>query len=140
MKDMGSEIVNTDYIDGLIAKVEAATSTAELEAYAADLLQPISGQLAGIQAQIEYLAPFLALLSPPTLPEIITWVTKLITAQIAPQVEAYTKCVAQAAIIAQKLAQAEQAVEKAKARIAAMQNKADALKSKAQKATSAIGV
>jgi hypothetical protein len=147
MQDMGSGIINTDYIDGLIAKLEAATSEEELTKYAEDALGPLTGQLAGIKAQIEYLAPFLALLNPPTLAEVITWLTKFITAQIAPQVQAHAKCLAQVAVVTSEIQRAQAAIEKARVRIAQtkskvklLENKAASAKAKAKKVSGTIGL
>jgi len=121
----GATIINTAHIQALIDKIDTATNTDDLEAYAQEAIKPIEDQIAWIRYYIELLAPLLALLNPPTIDpgKIVTWITDLIAAQIAPQVVAYHNYVEQLATITAKLDQVRSAVNNAQARIDHLANK-----------------
>lgn len=115
----GTELIAEQYIDALIARINAALNLSDLQQAVEDGVQPITGQLEVIAWEIQMLAPLLALLNPPTIDptKIVTWITDFIAAQIAPQVAAYHKHVAQLAALTAKVAQIESAVERARERI-----------------------
>jgi hypothetical protein len=119
MPGPGATLINTAQIQALIDKINTATNTDDLEAYAQEALAPIENQIAWIRYYIELLAPLLALLNPPTIDpaKIVTWITEFITAQIAPQVEAYGHYVEQLATITAKLDEVRAAANNARQRI-----------------------
>ena len=119
MNAQGSEIVNTAFFDGLVDKVNSATSTAELQKHVNSAFGALSAHKAAILTQVENLAPWLELLSLPAAnpAEIVTWLGKLVTAQIAPQVAAATTYAAQVTATVSKAAELATAVRNAEQRL-----------------------
>lgn len=115
----GSEIVNTAYFDGLVARVNAATSTAELQSHVNDAFASLSAQKAAVTAQLTSLAPYVELLTLPAAnpAEIVTWLGKLATSLVAPQVAAATTYTAQLSAMTAKVADLTAAVQSAEQRL-----------------------
>lgn len=118
MVPQGSQTTDTAYIDNLIARVNKTDLCADLQAVANEAMASLQAHVAATEAQIKALLPFQALLQLPTdLPSLLTWVQKLVAAQIAPQVVSYTTHTAQLAALITKIGQLAAAVETAASRI-----------------------
>jgi hypothetical protein len=115
MNGQGTQIVNTALFDSLIAKINAAKNAVDLTRYVDQVMEPVHAQLSYVQAEIDRLAPFLALLNPPTTDpiKIVEWITKLIGLNIQPQVQAYYSYVSQIALLTAKVTQLEAAIRSA---------------------------
>lgn len=120
----GSEIVNTAYFDKLIDRVNSATSTAELQSHVNDAFGSLSAHKSAVLAQIEYLTPYLALLTLPAAnpAEIVIWLGKLVTSLVAPQVAAAATYATQLTTLTAKVTDLTSAVQSAEQRL---KNKAE---------------
>jgi hypothetical protein len=118
MNPQGSQILNIDQIDNLIAQINAAPSCEELQVSVTACLTSLGSIKAIILAQIEAKALFLDLLTPPTanLTKIVTWITDFITAFIGPEVAAYYTYAAQLALLLEKIVELETAISNAQSR------------------------
>lgn len=120
MLEQGTELVNTDYFDSLIDKINSATNAAELQIYINEAFPSLAAQKTAITAQIKSLAPFLELAKTPSAAVlgggangIVSWITKLISASILPQITAYENYAAQMTLLVEKISKLEAAVSNA---------------------------
>lgn len=97
MNAQGSLIVDTAYFDSLTARINAATSGAELQRLVDDAFPSVQAQVSAVHAQIAALAPALELLSlnPASLPSVITFIQKLVTEILTPYLQPYITYTAQ---------------------------------------------
>lgn len=121
MNAQGSQIVNAAYFDGLVDKIDSATSTAELQKHVNSAFGALAAHKSAALAQVSALAPYLELLTLPTAnpTAIVTWLQKLVAAQIAPQVAAATTYAAQITATAAKVTALTTAVQNAEQRLKA---------------------
>jgi len=115
----GSAVINTAYFDSLVDRLNSAVDISDLQDTVDDAFGSLSAHKAAVMAQIEALAPFLALLNPPTIDpsKIVTWITSLITTQIAPQVQVYTQYATEIAMLTSKVGELTSAVSAAEQRL-----------------------
>lgn len=115
MNGQGTSPINTAMFDSLIAKINAAKNAVDLTRYVNQAMAPVNAQVSYVQAEIDRLAPFLALLDPPGADplKIVEWITKLIGVNIQPQVQAYYTYVQMIAQLTAKVAQLEAAIRSA---------------------------
>ena len=119
MHGQGSGPVNTAMIDSLIARINAAKGPADLQRYASQAMEPINAQIGFVQGKLNELAPFMALMQLPGAnpAEIVTWLGKLATAMIGPQMTAYTNYAAALPQLLAKFSELEAAIRDAERRI-----------------------
>ena len=118
MTPQGTSLVDTTYIDNLIARASSVSLCSDLQQLATAAMASLQAHVTALEGQISLLLPFQALLEVPTdLGSALTWIEKLIAAQIQPAVTAYTNAVEQLAQITVKIAQLVSALEGAAARI-----------------------
>lgn len=78
-------VVNVEYIDSLVAQIEAVNTCEKLQEVAAKALESLNAQLADMQAKLDEFAPLIELLTAPTDPQkVIAWIQKLIDKVIRP--------------------------------------------------------
>lgn len=118
MNPQGSQIVNTEVFDRLIASIDAVDSPVELQSLVDDAAGAITPVQAAITAQLAKVAPLAALLSPPASPDaVVTWVGNFITDFLTPLAAPAVTLPAQAALLTSKSAEVAAAVDRARARI-----------------------
>ena len=77
-------------ISNLKEQLENCSSCAELQEAQAAVMAALNAQLAGIQSQIEKLAPLLTLLELPSDPmQILTWAQKVVNSLVMPALAPY---------------------------------------------------
>lgn len=81
--------INVDYILTLKEQVSKCTSCAELQEASAKIVKALQEQLQGMLDQMAVLEPILALLSPPSIDDIVTWVADFIKAVLEPMIKPY---------------------------------------------------
>ncbi len=120
MIKQGTAIVNTEHLDSLIDRVNAATDAADLQKVSKEATDMITAQSAAIGQQLTALAPMLQLLEVPKSPvEVVTWAKKFIDSYLGPVLKPYTTYPAQLAILSAKGAQLTSAVSSAASRLEA---------------------
>lgn len=112
-------VVNDKYFDDLVARIDAVDQPAQLQALVDQTVPSFQAQKDQITAQIDKLAPFLALATIPAAnpAAIVTWITDFVTASVAPQVEAHANQVAQLAQTSAQIGRVTTALENAKERL-----------------------
>ena len=116
--NQGSGLINNQYYDSIIEKINNCTTCEDLQEATAGALSVIQAEQKAIQDQLTALAPILALLDPPTSPSsVITWVTDFITSYLTPMVKPSLNYSLQLAQIAQKTAELTSAINSASERI-----------------------
>jgi hypothetical protein len=97
-------IIDTAFFTATTAAIGACESNAELQALATEAMNTLNGFQLTISAQLELLAPQLALLTAPTNPgAAVTWVENFITSYLTPQLKADATYVAKAAALAAQI-------------------------------------
>ena len=118
MTPQGSSLIDTSTIDNLIARVQATNICADLQALATRAMASLQAHITAIEQQIALLAPIEALLEIPTdLGSVLSWIEKLVTAQIRPQFQAQLNYVAGRAQLGAKVGERAAAATAAAARI-----------------------
>lgn len=78
-------VVNVEYINSLVAQIEAVNTCEKLQEVSAKALDSLNAQLADMQEKLDELAPLTELLTAPTDPqEVIEWIQNLIDRVIQP--------------------------------------------------------
>ncbi len=128
MTPQGSSLVDTQWFDNAIAQAVRINVCAELQAFANEVMASIQANVSAVEGQIENLLPLKALLDLPTdLPSVLTWIEKLVAAQIQPGYNAYLNYVEQLAQLVAKIGQLTAAIAAAAARIGSCAAAAPAL-------------
>lgn len=118
MTPQGSILTDTAYIDNVIAQLNHINLCADLQALITKAMASIQAHIAAVEMQIANLLPLKALLDIPTdLASALSWIEKLIAAQIQPGYNAYLNYVEQLAQLVVKIAQLTEAATAAAARI-----------------------
>ena len=116
MEAQGSQIVNLSYFTNLTASINGASSCAELQALVTQAFSSLAAQEAAIKAELAALQPILALLSPPTLGSIITWVTSFISLVLTPMIKPTITYAAQLTALAAQISALIAAISAAQAK------------------------
>lgn len=111
--------VNTAFFDSLVDKINGIDNPVHLDRLAVHLPATLQAQKDHLAAELTKLAPFLALatLPSPTPTAIVSWLTDLVTAQVAPQIAAYAELTADVAVLPVEIARVVTALENAKSRL-----------------------
>lgn len=117
MQAQGTGPLDTDYFVALTARINAINVCADLQVAVDDVMASIQAEKDAIEAQLEALAPILALLNPPSLDEIVSWVANFITAVLGPIYLPYAKYGEELAQLATQITSLVTAIENAAARI-----------------------
>jgi hypothetical protein len=100
-----SDPLNETYFTNATSAVNGASTCAELQALVNRIIPSINAQQAAITAQLAFLEPLQALLSPPATPDaVVTWVSSFITSYLTPQLAAYATYVAKQTAFTAQLA------------------------------------
>ena len=111
---MGQLPINPDYFMNQIARLESAGSCAELQEMTTEIMASLKGMTDGITAQMESIAPILALLQTPSNP--ITWIASFITHVLTPMYKPYISYTAQLAQVIISIAELTTTIQTLQAR------------------------
>lgn len=103
--------VNSEYFASIRAQIEATNNCADLQRLATDALAPVYEIQEKILAEQAKLQALLALLEPPDLGSIVTWVQDFITGFLTPYVQPYYDYVVQLAALSVEVASIIAALE-----------------------------
>jgi hypothetical protein len=117
MQPQGTAATDTDYFTALTARINAINGCAELQAVVNEVMASVQAEKNAIEAQLEALAPILALLSPPSIDTIVSWAENLITAVLTPMYRPATTYATQLVQLATAVAGLATAIENAAARL-----------------------
>jgi hypothetical protein len=118
MIPQGSLPLNTAYFESLRNRIDSCSSCEELQDVVAEVMPSIQAFKDGLDAQMEKLAPMLALASvpDPNPAAIVSWITSLITNLIQPMIIPYTTSVTQLALLVTEVTTLTTAITEAQAR------------------------
>jgi hypothetical protein len=118
----GLAALNDDFFDRLTDRVNAVGTLDDLSRLETEATVSLGAVTSAMNAQVEALAPILALLTPPAAnpAEIVTWLTSFITHFLTPYVRPYAVLAEQISGVATKFAALESAIAAKRSELASL--------------------